>query len=417
MEVKALTAHDEWAFNGLKHNETRYISHGYHKYPAKFIPQLVHKIIDNYSKEGDVILDPFGGCGTTLIESKIYGRESIGIDVNDIAVLITKAKTTPINPELLIKKNDELKKDVSSLKTIKETFRNAHPRLKYWFHEDEYNKLQELYKIIKKEKNDDIKNFYLVCFSNILKNCSIWYAKSIKPMRDLNKVIEDPFKVFFRHLNYMVIKNRDFYNLVKEKKVKNVSTMMLKGDARKTELNDKSVDLIITSPPYVTSYEYADLHQISTLWFKYTDDIKKIKKHFIGTTTRQRVENEINSVTANIVLNKISKKSKRYWRNISKYYFDLSKAYAEMYRVLRPDSYACLIIGDTEYFDISISNTNVSIELLKNSGFELVKVIKRKLSSKYFTPYRDKNGRFTRSTSSDKRKIYQYEYIIIAKKL
>ena len=201
------------------------------------------------------------------------------------------------------------------------------------------------------------------------------------------------------------------------KNVENVSTKMLKGDARKTKLNDKSIDLIITSPPYVTSYEYADLHQISTLWFKYTDDIAKIKKHFIGTTTRQRVKNETNSNTANIILNKIHKKNKRYWRNISNYYFDLSKAYAEMYRVLKPGSYTCLIIGDTEYFNIPILNTKVSIELLKNNGFKLMKIIKRKLSGKHFTPYRDKNGRFTRSTDSDKRKIYQYEYIIIAKRL
>lgn len=76
----------------MTRKETNYASHGYHKYPAKFIPQLVRRLLEEYSEEGDIILDTFGGCWTTLIESKLNGRSGICIDVNEAALLMSSAK-------------------------------------------------------------------------------------------------------------------------------------------------------------------------------------------------------------------------------------------------------------------------------------------------------------------------------------
>ena len=191
---------------------------------------------------------------------------------------------------------------------------------------------------------------------------------------------------------------------------------MRKGDARKIDLPDEHVDLVVTSPPYVTSYEYAELHQLSILWFNFADDIKDIKKDFVGTSSRENTRRKINSVLAEDTIEKLSKKNKKLFRHVSNYYSDLSRCYEEMYRVLKKDKYACIIIGDTEYGNIKIPNAEVTIELLKNIGFDFKKVIKRKLSSKIFTPFRDKSGKFTDAKHGGKRKIYQYEYIIFAKK-
>src|SRR4030067_3123065 len=87
-----------WSFSDKTRKDTAYITHGYHRYPAKFIPQIVSRLAEKYTNEGDLIVDPFGGCGTTLVESKIMGRPSIAVDINPVAVLITKAKITPIDP-------------------------------------------------------------------------------------------------------------------------------------------------------------------------------------------------------------------------------------------------------------------------------------------------------------------------------
>ncbi len=96
-----------WSFEDLSRKDTSYATHGYHRYPAKFIPQLARRCIEEYTDKEDIICDPFMGCGTTLVEAIISGRKAVGVDINPVAWLITKAKTTPINPVIL---NNEVKK-------------------------------------------------------------------------------------------------------------------------------------------------------------------------------------------------------------------------------------------------------------------------------------------------------------------
>jgi len=401
-----------WSFSDVSHKDTNYASHGYHKYPAKFIPQIVEKTLKEYSNPGETVLDCFGGCGTTLVESKLNGRKSIALDISPAAILITKAKKTAINPLLLDNYNQNLFKELSRLKIRKNYFVDAHQRLKYWFKENQYNQLMEIFLIIKKIDNSKIKIFYECCFSDILKKCSIWYSKSIKPMRYSEKPDYNPVQSFVKHLNFMTAHNKEYYH--KLENIGRISSRILRRDARNTKLPSNSVDLIITSPPYATSYEYADLHQLTLLWFGFTKDMTKTKKQFIGTISRG-VNQEVNEY-ADEIIRKLSRKDKRLSSNLNKYYSDLKLTFQEMYRVLRPRKIATIIMGDTEYKGVKIKNMKVSVGLLEDVGFKIEKVIKRKLSSKTFTPYRDQTGKFTNSLNSKRKSIYQYEYIIVAKK-
>src|SRR5450759_325422 len=89
----------KWCFKNVR--STEQWTHGYHRYPAKFLPNLVKKIIEDYTQKNALVVDFFAGCGTTLVESKVHGRKSIGVDINPVAELITKAKINPIEPEKL----------------------------------------------------------------------------------------------------------------------------------------------------------------------------------------------------------------------------------------------------------------------------------------------------------------------------
>ena len=414
VEIKDIKADSSWAFDNLSRKQTNYVSHGYHKYPAKFIPQLVDKLITNYSREGDTILDCFGGCGTTLVESKLKQRNSIILDVNDAALLITAAKKTAINPIILGNYNQILLNNLSKIKIKKDYYISAHPRLKYWFKKDQYNKLMEIFLLINRIDNRNIRIFYQCCFSNILKNCSIWFSKSIKPMRDYNKPDYDPVESFTKHLKFMTLRNEEYYNHLK--KIEKVSALIQKRDARKTGLKSESIDLIITSPPYAISYEYADLHQLTLLWFGFAKDMNNIKKEFIGTSSTSKETFFTNSEIANRIVKHLYKKDKSLSRQIGKYYSDMFFVFKEMHRVLRKNGGVCIIIGDTQYKKIKVRNVEVFIDLLNNIGFKTEKIIKRKLSSKTFTPYRDNEGKFTNACNGEKKRVYQYEYILIAKK-
>ena len=83
----------------LKNNDngkTNYLTHNFHTYPAKYIPQIPRFFIEKYTKEGDLVYDPFLGCGTTLVECKLLNRDGIGVDLNPIATLVSKVKTQPL---------------------------------------------------------------------------------------------------------------------------------------------------------------------------------------------------------------------------------------------------------------------------------------------------------------------------------
>src|SRR3989344_3033719 len=105
MELKEifqqLAEDSSWVFEDLTQKDTSYATHGFHKYPAKFIPQLARRCIEENADSNDVVCDPFMGCGTTLVESLVSGRKTVGVDINPVASLISKVKTTPINPEKL----------------------------------------------------------------------------------------------------------------------------------------------------------------------------------------------------------------------------------------------------------------------------------------------------------------------------
>jgi len=89
---------NEWDF---KNCQTKQYTHGFHTYPATFIPQIARKLISVFSTEGDTVCDIFCGSGTTLIESSLLDRNAIGIELNPLAVLIAKVKTTPVEPAIL----------------------------------------------------------------------------------------------------------------------------------------------------------------------------------------------------------------------------------------------------------------------------------------------------------------------------
>lgn len=83
--------------------DTKYCTHGIYKYPAMMVAPIVKRFIDEYATPGEsVVLDPFCGSGSVLVESVLHDCESYGIDINPLALLLAKVKTTPIESNLLI---------------------------------------------------------------------------------------------------------------------------------------------------------------------------------------------------------------------------------------------------------------------------------------------------------------------------
>ena len=416
---KKIKIDPSWAFADKTRTETAYITHGYHRYPAKFIPQVVSRLVEKYTKPGDLVVDPFGGCGTTLIESKVMGRPSIGVDINPVAVLITKAKKTAVVPYKLEKYFSKLKTRITFFNKNTKIKTPEHERINYWFKLEGKRKLAFLFSEIAKIRNRGVRDFFYCGFSNILKNCSIWLQKSNKPTRDLNKKPADPFIAFSRQVKVMLRGNADFFNLLQEKKCLKTSCNVYCTDARKIPAaKSNSVSLIVTSPPYVTSYEYADLHQLTALWFEYAKDLGDFRKRFIGTAYHKKKNLVLNSKIAENIKKELSKKYKKTAENVSTYFSEMNQVFEEMKRMLKKGGRTCIVIGNTSLKGVEILNAEVFVEQLQNLGFKVDDIIKREIPSKNLPSIRNKKtGRFAKTT--DKKKVFAYptEYILIMQKI
>jgi hypothetical protein len=255
-EFSAVNIDPFWAFKDKTRSETTYLTHGFHRYPAKFIPQIPQELIERHTKLGDLVVDPFCGCGTTLVEAKIAGRRSVGVDINPVAVLISRAKTQVVSVRLLESVFAHLTETMQTYQPDVISRAHKNPRIDYWFKQPEKHKLAFLLGEIEKVTDRAAQDFFLCAFSSILRGCSIWLMKSNKPTRDPGKVPHDPFASFIKQARLMIKRYKAYIALLETKQFSNVSCDALRGDARCLPVEDDSVDLIVTSHPYVTSYEY-----------------------------------------------------------------------------------------------------------------------------------------------------------------
>ena len=411
---------EDWSFEYLKPSDTSKLTHGYHRYPAKFIPQLVEKLLDEYiTGKNAHINDPFMGSGTTIAAAISRGFRASGTDINKIAYLIAKVKSTSIEPIYLDRKIDEFIKRLEDLERIDPVIPEKNiERIDYWFREDIKVELGKILSVIYTEDDLDIRDFYLVAFSHILKNCSYWLQKSIKPTRDFKKKLPSPRELIRKHLLKMKKGNNEFYKVVPENVRRNLKEYLnIKvADARNQSVDNESVDLIITSSPYVTSYEYADLHQLSTIWLDLADNLSEYKKEFIGTACKKREDRELRSGIANDIVEKMANKNKKKAEEIKSYFLDMEEVFIESFRILKNGGRCCFVIGNTRILGVDILNAEVFAESLQHVGFEIDRIIKRRIPSKALPQKRDeKTGRFI-SVQNASLEAYPVEYIIIGKK-
>jgi DNA modification methylase len=425
-DMQSQEANDSWSFKEIRRSQTSYLTHDYHRYPAKFIPQLAERLIKDNSKPADLICDPFMGSGTTMVEAILNSRRAYGTDINPVSVLISKAKITPISPSYLesqissllarLKPDTETKDDqMLLLKSQDFEIRTSdNKRIDYWFPEKQKRALAVILSRVNSVYDPQVRTFLLCAFSNILKLCSRWSMKSVKPTIDKRKVIPDAYTSFVLQTNRMVIKNDEFWNRISGMEV---DCIIDNKDARKMKIQDDSATSVITSPPYVTSYEYADLHQLTAVWLGYIDKLSDFRKKFIGRMQKSDILLKLHSKLGTEIVDELQPINSKEAKGVQQYFFEMQECFQEMHRILRRGGRVCMVIGDTELRRVRIQNANVFVETMKEIGFRTHKIIKRLVPSKTLPLTRDeRTGRFSATVRAD-RLAYPIEYILIMVKV
>ncbi len=391
--------------------------HRIHAYPARF-PAFITTRGLAFAKKHEIepkrIADIFCGCGTVAYEARRNNIDFWGCDINPVATLIAKAKSQKYSTAMLKKYYEAILYSFRQLNRENSTCQNVNDRLQYWYDRRHIEKLSKLKRAIEIEVpvHSNYRKFFLCAFSNILKPTSRWLTKSIKPQVDPQKKPAKVTTAFKDQCLFMIAASE-------ESDVAGAShTEIITANFLDPTIKSPKVDMIITSPPYVTSYEYADLHQLSSLWLGMTNDYRELRQGSIGSLHHiynfKKDLKRLNNTGNNIVF-RLFDRDKSQARSVAKYFLDMQSVAASCYRMLRKKGMVIFVIGNTEYKGVRIDNARHLCESLFESGFAEILATKRKITGKILTPYRDTYGRF--STDNKSRKVYGEEFIIVGRKL
>jgi DNA modification methylase len=403
-----------WDYQG---EATKRYTHGFHSYPAMMIPQIAPRLITQYSKEGDVLLDPFCGSGSVLIEAEITKRYSIGIDLNPLAILIARAKTTPINPSILCKEYYGLVErihEVSDNKIALPHFFN----INFWFKEDVIKYLAKIKTGIDEISDVKVKGFFQVAFSEAVRLSSNSRAHEFKlfryPQEKLENYYPNALRIFKERAEMNIRLMEEFYKACPA----NVWCKIIHGDSTESLgiIEPGTVDIIVTSPPYGdsrTTVAYGQFSRLSSQWLGLLPQkAPDIDKEMLGGNLVKDKDTKLSSPTLNKTVNFVAERHEKRAKQILAFYADLSKCLKNMASYLRTGGHACIVIGNRRVTGIQLPTDIVICELGQSFSLHPQQIVIRNIPSKTM-PLRNSPSNIRGAVEDTMRK----EYIVILKKL
>jgi methylase of polypeptide subunit release factors len=389
--------------------------HRIHPYPAKFPAFLAERGISyalNSGVQVKTVGDIFCGCGTVAHEARRLGLGFWGCDINPVATLIARTKSADLCPDQFRSTLDRVMSRARRSKGDIQLAAPARERLNRWFLPQQFADLSRILNAIRHvvPKPSALHDAYLCTFSAILKPCSQWQQRAIKPTLDNGKVPPDVFSTFLKHAHSVAQAIQEAGDLSHSP-----AAVIELGNALNVGLPKRGVDLLVSSPPYVTSYEYADLHQLSSLFLGYADDHRKLRDGSIGSTQHDfRLAKGIRDLnrTATRTVFSLYEQDKRAAQSVANYFIDMQAIASKAMRIIRPGGMAMFVIGNTQYRGIDVDNASHLTESLLSAGFKTVRATRRAISNKAATPYRTPTGKFSRTQTSNH--IYSHEYVLMA---
>jgi DNA modification methylase len=371
-------------------------THGFHKYPAKFIPQIPKWAIEKYlnSHKGKFILDPFCGSGTTLVEGILAGHNVVGVDIDPLSVLISKVKTTRLDEADLRRISDWLIKEI---KVTKEGFFKPDcETIEHWFTKDAINKLKIIRTLINRipeifgdsKEIKDIQDLILICFSSIIRRASNADNESQKTYVSHTKLKEpeEVNNIFFSQLNFIIDRAISF-SLASNPKLENNILCSSSTESLDEKLKGLRIDLAITSPPYIKAIDYIYNQMVELFWigdlFQMQTQIKQnVKKiEYIGNKQLPKYEyTNYSPHNTCIGINKLDEKLQQVYELDKKnghkhsyvtfkYFKEMEKHLSEMGKCLEKGTHYIMVVGDSTVSNIYFDTAEFLIEIAERNGF------------------------------------------------
>jgi len=350
-------------------------------HPARFIPEIPRWALKNFSKSGDIVLDPFCGSGTTLIEARKLGCSVIGIDNNPVARLISSVKTRNISKKdaektlqiILVQVKSEIGNDVELPYVTNREF---------WFDPPVSQSLTKIRNSIKSIENLELRELFLLCFSDIIRTVShvapgqILQAKRPNNHKQKELSERDVISIFEQ-------KCKSIFKLLHEDFEQNTSTKIISPEDRLPDF-----DLIITSPPYINAVDYVWAYKLRMHWLGMANSSKErleISSKEIGT---ERIAKSDFSSTFDSGIPELDSKLKEIEEGVNykagkgqnelraqvtyKYFQQMNQHFEKMSNRMKKGSKYCLVIGDSNICKTYIPTSDYLVKFAEDNGMKKI---------------------------------------------
>lgn len=349
----------------------------FNKYPTRYISAVPRYAIKAFSTEGDTVLDPFCGSGTTAIEAMLLGRNALSIDIDPFARLLIRVKTTIYSKEdiCLIEKIIDMMKTMSP-DTKKDYLVPGIVNINKWFCDNSVLWLSFFKSTINElaAQNENVRCYLYIVLAAIIRKVSNADEVSPKPYVSTRypKVPADPYELFFKTEALYREAIIGFSESVKDY---NCHSIVLDSkDAREIK-TDIPFDLSVTSPPYINAYDYVRSLKFEDIWLDLAsdDELRDSKKDYIGTEITKSFYTEykyaVQSSTLNPIVEKISEVDQKRSKIVSTYFEDMARNMISVGTNLKPGGKYVIVVGDSNIRGQNIPTAVVLREMAEKNGY------------------------------------------------
>jgi hypothetical protein len=368
-----LRSHNKTIFEALGRNPI-------HPFPARMAPGIALEALGD-DKKPIKVLDPMMGSGTVLAVARAKGHRAFGIDLDPLAVLLAGVWTRTADPERINEKAAEV------LDRAKTAFRSlpsrqAYPEssdketrkfIRYWFDDYARRQLSALSTAIRRVHEDVSRDVLWCGFSRLIitKSAGASLAMDLSHSRPHKAFTYAPVKPFNRFISAVEVVVSNCPHLGTE--AVGPTTVVKHGDARKLDIGAGSIDLVLTSPPYLNAIDYMRCSKFSLVWMGHTvTELRKIREVSVGTEASS--EEALDAAWVKSLIKQLRLKpalSARDQGLLSQYVWDMGRALAEVSRVLRAGGRAVYVVGDSTVRGTFIRNSSVVAAVAEEHGLKM----------------------------------------------
>jgi len=327
---------------------SRYLSHDYFRYIGKFPPQIAHRLIVEFSKPGDLVLDPMCGGGTVLIESKLLGRRAVGCDINPVALIVARVSTRSIHPAKLEKALGSVRESLSQLISPGELFSQGQTwrrrfdfaGCEHFFDGETLDNLDRIRQYLDELDDIEVREFLLLAVLSTLRKVSLANVKKMNVVVDPHKQRAQLFPTLFKKLEEMEKVNRELDRLFSR-----CSITVMERDALEPPKEKHFASLAIVHPPYISNTAFSESTQLQLgfLGIRHTSIWKK-ELRVRGSYVHEP-------------------------DGLRKYLVGWHRILANMFEALKPGGFCVLIVGDGRIDFVRIPMRAITAEFCKDIGF------------------------------------------------